>query len=172
MTTIKGTASPLYLSPSGRGRFRRSRNRVRASHTHDGCRVRSIASNTPSEFSYTSVFVTRKIRNPFSSRIRVRSASRARSVSVECVAPSTSMMSLPSRVTKSTMYPSIGCWRRNFHRANLRFRSANHSFASALVCDARKRLALCLNRSIPLTRRLRRRPLPAGERYSTRCTAI
>jgi hypothetical protein len=44
-------------------------------------------------------------------------------------------------------------------------RSANHSLASALVCDARSFRALALKRSIPHTRRLRRRPLPAGERY-------
>jgi hypothetical protein len=46
-------------------------------------------------------------------------------------------------------------------------RSACHSFASALVCDARRALALALNLSIPLTRLLRSRPLPGGERYST-----
>jgi hypothetical protein len=44
-------------------------------------------------------------------------------------------------------------------------RSASHSLASALVCDARSLCARCLKRSIPLTRHLRRRPLLAGERY-------
>jgi hypothetical protein len=46
-------------------------------------------------------------------------------------------------------------------------RDACQSFASALVCDARRLRALALNRSIPLTRLLRSRPLPGGERYST-----
>jgi len=106
-------------------------------------------------------------RKPHRSSVLVRTVSRHRSISVECVAPSTSTTSLPSRVTKSTTYPSIGCWRRNFQRASLRLRSAYHSFASALVCEARSCRALCLNRSIPLTRRLRRRPLPNGERYDS-----
>jgi hypothetical protein len=46
-------------------------------------------------------------------------------------------------------------------------RSACQSFASALVCDKRRLRALALNLSIPLTRLLRSRPLPGGERYST-----
>jgi hypothetical protein len=46
-------------------------------------------------------------------------------------------------------------------------RSACQSFASALVCDERRCRALVLNLSIPLTRLLRSRPLPGGERYST-----
>jgi hypothetical protein len=158
-------STPFHLSPLGRGRFRRSRNRVRGQGRHCGRSVRSIASRTPPRFSYTSRFVTRNTRNPFDSRIRVRSASRASSSAVACVAPSTSMTSFPSNVTKSTTKRSMECWRRNFHRASFRFRSAYQSRASALVCDARSLLALCLNRSIPLTRRLRRRLLPNGERY-------
>jgi hypothetical protein len=46
-------------------------------------------------------------------------------------------------------------------------RNACQSFASALVWDARRARALALNLSIPLTRLLRSRPLPGGERYST-----
>jgi hypothetical protein len=51
-------------------------------------------------------------------------------------------------------------------------RSACQSFASALVCDSRSLRALDLNRSIPLTRLLRSRPLPGGERYSTATAQI
>jgi hypothetical protein len=52
----------------------------------------------------------------------------------------------------------------------LRLRKACQSFASALVCDARRARALALNFSIPLTRIASGdaiRPLPTGERYST-----
>jgi hypothetical protein len=51
-------------------------------------------------------------------------------------------------------------------------RSACQSFASALVCDARRLLAPALNLSIPLPRLLRSRPLPSGERYSTAYAAL
>jgi hypothetical protein len=50
----------------------------------------------------------------------------------------------------------------------LRFRNACQSFASALVCDARRALALALSFSIPLTGIASFdaiRPLPTGERY-------
>jgi hypothetical protein len=45
-------------------------------------------------------------------------------------------------------------------------RSACHSRSSAVVDDARNFRARCLNCSIPLTRPLRGRPLPTGERCS------
>ena len=159
-----GAASSVHLSPAGRGR--RRRRRVRGSKPHDCLKVRSIISNTPSMFSYTSTFVTRTTWNPHDSRMRVRSESRANSRGEECVTPSTSTISLPSSVTKSTTYRSMGCCRRNFHRDSRRFRNACQSLASALVWKARSLRALCLKRSIPLTRPLRGRPLPAGERYS------
>ena len=157
--------SLLHLSPSGRGRLRSSR--VRGLSAHSSRSVPSIISSTPSRLSYTSVLETRTTRKPQASRTSVRTVSLARSDGESCVTPSTSMISFPSSVTKSTTYRSIACWRRNFHRANLRFRSACHSLASALVCDERRSLALDLNLSIPLTRLLRSRPLPNGERYST-----
>jgi hypothetical protein len=50
-------------------------------------------------------------------------------------------------------------------------RSACQSFASALVCDRRSFRVLALNLSIPLTRLLRSRPLPDGERHTTAGTA-
>lgn len=155
----------LHLSPSGRGRLHSSR--VRGLSAHSNLNELSINSRTPSRFSYTSVFDTRTIKKPQASRTSDRALSRCISDGSECVTPSTSTISLPSSVTKSTMYLSIGCWRRNFQRASFRLRSACHSFASALVCDARRVLALALNLSIPLTRLLRSRPLPGGERYST-----
>jgi hypothetical protein len=74
---------------------------------------------------------------------------------------------LPSIVAKSTTYLSIGCCRRNFHRASRRPRNLYQSFASALVSEACSARALLTNRSIPLTRPLRGRPLPNGERYIT-----
>jgi hypothetical protein len=43
--------------------------------------------------------------------------------------------------------------------------------ASAPVCDARRFRALDLNLSTPLTRLLRSRPLPNGERCSTATAA-
>jgi hypothetical protein len=49
----------------------------------------------------------------------------------------------------------------------LRLRRAFQRRASADVSDALSALALLRNRSIPLTRPLRGRPLPAGERYAT-----
>ena len=159
-----GSAS-LHLSPSVRGRLRSSR--VRGLSAQSNLKELSINSRTPSRFSYTSVFDTRTMKKPQASRTADRSLSRCISDGSECVTPSTSTINFPSSVTKSTIYLSIGCWRRNFQRASLRLRSACHSFASALVCDARRALALALNLSIPLTRLLRSRPLPGGERYIT-----
>jgi hypothetical protein len=153
----------LHLSPSGRGRLRSSRVRGLQSRRS----VLSIISRTPSRLSYTSVFETRTMWKPQASSILDRASSLASSDGSECVTPSTSTINFPSSVTKSTMYRSIECWRRNFHRANRRLRSACQSFASALVCDERRLRALALNFSIPLTRLLRSRPLPDGERYST-----
>jgi len=160
-------ADDLHLSPVGRGRFRRSRNRVRGNPPHEDCSIRSIISRTPSIFSYTSVFVTRTTWKPNDSKMCIRSSSRAISAAVEWVVPSTSTTSFPSSVTKSTTYRSIECWRRNFQCASFLARNSFHKRASALVCDDRSRRALCLNRSIPLTRPLRGRPLPNGERCST-----
>ncbi len=161
----------LHLSPAGRGRFRRSRNRVRGHRRYEGRKVLSIISITPSMFSYTSVFVTRTTRNPKDSNTRVRSISRLISCDVECVAPSTSTISFPSIVTKSTTCRSIGCCRRNFHRANRRARNTCQRLDSALVCESRSLRALFLKRSIPLTRPpslcCGGRPLPAGERCNT-----
>ena len=156
-----GSAS-LHLSPSGRGRLRSSR--VRCLSAQSNLKELSINSRTPSRFSYTSVFDTRTMKKPQASRTADRTLSCCISDGSECVTPSTSTINFPSSVTKPTIYLSIGCWRRNFQRASLRLRSACHSFASALVCDARRALALALNLSIPLTRLLRSRPLPDGER--------
>ena len=155
----------LHLSPSGRGRLRSSR--VRGVFIQSSLSVLSIISRTPSRLSYTSVFETRTTRKPQASNTSDRSLSLASSDGSACVTPSTSTMSFPSSVTKSTTYRSMECWRRNFHRASRRLRSACQSFASALVCDERRFRALALNLSIPLTRLLRSRPLPGGERYST-----
>lgn len=129
---------------------------------------RSIMSRTPSRLSYTSVLVTRMTWRPQRSSFRVRSASYASSSGRACVTPSTSTISFPCRVTKSTMYRSMGCCRRNFQRARFLLRSACHNLLSALVCEDRSLRALRLNRSIPLTRPLRGRPLPHGERCTTR----
>jgi hypothetical protein len=134
-----------------------------------GRSVRSMNARTPSRLSYTSTFETLITWNPQDSSTRVRSASWCNSASVECVAPSTSTMSFPSSVMKSTMYLSTWCWRRNFQCASLRLRKAYQRRDSALVCEARSCRAFFLNRSIPLTRRLRRRPLPVGERYTRVC---
>ena len=144
-------ARSVDLSPLGRGRPRSGR--VRGSIPHDGRSVLSIISKTPSRFSYTSMLVTRTTRKPSDSSARVRSVSRRSAAAVPCVTPSTSTTSFPSRDTKSTMYRSIGCWRRNFQRASLRLRRACQSRNSPLVCDARRFRALRLNCSIPLTRR-------------------
>lgn len=170
----KTATMPLapHLSPVGRGRFRLCRNRARG-RSHIEPSSRAIISSTPSRFSYMSWLVTRRTWNPNDSRMRVRSASRDRAKGEACVTPSTSTINLPSSVTKSTTNLSMACWRRNFHRAKRRLRSPYQSRASALVCAARSRRALCLNRSIPLTRPLRHdwrtgRPLPTGERCSPR----
>jgi len=153
----------LHLSPPGRGRLRSSR--VRGLQSSES--VPSIISRTPSRLSYTSVFDTRTMWKPQASSTLDRTSSLVSSDGSECVTPSTSTINFPSSVTKSTMYRSMGCWRRNFHCANRRLRSACQSVASALVCEARSFRALALNLSIPLTRLLRSRPLPVGERYST-----
>ena len=155
----------LHLSPSGRGRLRSSR--VRGLSSQSNRNELSIISSAPSRFSYTSVFETRTTRKPQDSRTSDRALSCFISEGSECVTPSTSTINLPSSVMKSTIYRSIGCWRRNFHRASRRLRSACYNLASALVWDKRSALALALNFSIPLTRLLRSRPLPDGERYST-----
>ena len=154
----------LDLSPPGRGRIA-SAIRVRGAQASG--KVVRINSRTPSRFSYTSMFVTRSTWKPQASRATVRSRSFASSWAVPCVTPSTSITSLPPSVTKSTTYRSIGCCRRNFHRFSERLRSACQSRASALVCLARNALARARNLSIPLTRLLRSRPLPDGERFST-----
>src|SRR5271165_995955 len=131
------------------------------------------------------MFVTRTTRNPSDSMTCMRYSSRANSSDAECVTPSTSTTSLPSSITKSTTYRSIGCCRRNFQCASFRFLNACHSRAFALVCEARSLRALCLKRCMPttshqaeqislpprplvgpLTRPLRGRPLPNGERCS------
>ena len=169
MTTRIDARGFLHLSPVGRGRLRSSR--VRGLSPQSSRSVAAIISSTPSRFSYISLFETRAIWKPQASRTADRALSRFSSKGVEWVTPSTSTISLPASVTKSTIYRSIGCWRRNFQRANLRLRSAYHNFASALVCETRKARALALNLSIPLTRLLRSRPLPIGERYSTACAA-
>ena len=161
-----GATNSVHLSPTGRG-WRR-RRRVRGRYCL-GRSVRSMKATTPSRLSYTSTLETLITWNPHDSSARVRSTSCCNSASVECVAPSTSTMSLPSSVTKSTMYLSILCWRRNFQRASRRLRNAYQRRDSALVCEARSCRALLLKRSIPLTRRLRRRPLPVGERYTRVC---
>jgi len=159
----------LHLSPPGRGRLRSSR--VRGLSIQSGRSVPSIISSTPSRLSYSSIFETRTTRKPQDSNTSDLTLSRASSDGSAWVTPSTSTISFPSNVTKSTTYRSIGCWRRNFQRASRRLRSACQSFASALVCDKRSFRALALNLSIPLTRLLRSRPLPAGERYNTACAA-
>jgi hypothetical protein len=155
----------LHLSPAGRGRLRSSR--VRGLCLQSNRSVFSIISRTPWRLSYTSIFETRTMWNPQASSTSDRALSLASSDGSSCVTPSTSTISFPSSVTKSTTYRSIECCRRNFHRANRRLRSACQSFASALVCAERRLRALALNLSIPLTRLLRSRPLPNGERYST-----
>jgi hypothetical protein len=163
---VTGGRCFLHLSPVGRGRPRSGR--VRGLSTQSNRSWPSIISSTPSRLSYTSVLETRTTRNPQASSAADLTLSRFISAWVECVTPSTSTMSFPSMVTKSTTYRSMGCWRRNFQRASLRLRSACQSFASALVCDARRDRAFALNLSIPLTRIADAiRPLPAGERYST-----
>jgi hypothetical protein len=164
-----GRRLSVHLSPSGRGRLRSSR--VRGLSIQSGRSVLSIISRTPSRFSYTSVFETRTTRKPQASNTSDLALSRTISDGSAWVTPSTSTISFPSKVTKSTTYRSIGCWRRNFQRASRRLRSACQSFASALVCDERSFRARALNLSIPLTRPLRGRPLPVGERYSTTNTA-
>ena len=158
----------LHLSPLGRGRIAYA-IRVRGCRSQSGRNVRSIISITPSRFWYTSVLVTRTTWKPKSLSAAVRAQSRIISALVLCVTPSTSMTSFPSNVMKSTTYPAIACWRRNFHRASLRLRRACHSRASALVCCDLSLRALDLKVSIPLTRPLRGRPLPTGERCSTAC---
>lgn len=160
--SIERAIRSVDLSPAGRGRPRSGR--VRGLGSHSGRSVRSIISRTPSRLSYTSTLLTRTTRNPRDSRSRVRSSSRFSAAAVACVTPSTSTTSLPSSDTKSTTYRSIGCWRRNFQRASFRFRSACQSRNSALVCDDRSDLARFANLRIPLTRPLRGRPLPTGER--------
>src|SRR5712664_2268471 len=137
----------LHLSPSGRGRLRSSR--VRALSDQSDRSVLSIISRTPSRLSYTSVLDTRTTKNPQASNTSDRALSLTCSDGSACVTPSTSTINFPSSVTKSTTYRSIECWRRNFHRASRRLRSACQSFASALVCDALRFRALALNLSIP-----------------------
>jgi len=155
-----------HLSPAGRGRLRSSR--VRGLADQSNRRWLSIISRTPWRFSYTSVLETRTTKKPQASRTSDRILSCATAAGSECVTPSTSTTSLPSSDTKSTTYRSIGCWRRNFHRASRRLRRACHNLDSALVCEARRVRALALNLSVPLTRIADAiRPLPNGERYST-----
>ena len=60
-----------------------------------------IERTTPSMSSITSILSNRSTRKPSARSFAVRSTSAARSASVPCVAPSTSMMSLASRQRKS-----------------------------------------------------------------------
>jgi len=80
-----------------------------------------------------SAFGMRSRAKPSDSRIAVRAASRVISTAVECVAPSTSTISLASRRAKSTTNRSTGCWRRNFQRLSARLRNTRQGLASADV---------------------------------------
>ncbi len=172
IAAMKGdrAACSVHVSPVGRGRPRSGR--VRGLVPQDGRSVRSIISSTPSIFSYTSILLTRTTRKPSASSARVRCSSRFIATAVVWVTPSTSTTSFPSSVTKSTTYRSMGCWRRNFQRSSFRFLNACQSRNSALVCDARSFFALFANRCIPLTRPLRGRPLPTGERCIRVCVPV
>lgn len=152
------TLTPDHLSPARRGRRKAPGE---GAGTYWRLSSRKISSRTPSRLSYTSVLVVRTWK-PIDSRSRVRRSSRATSGRVDWVAPSISTISLPSSLTKSTIYRSIGCWRRNFQRSSWRLRSARQRRASALVSDARNDRALLLKRSIPLTRALGG-PIATGE---------
>jgi len=158
--------STLHLSPAGRGRFRLCRSRVRG-RTHidpSSCRM---LSSTPSRFRNTSSFVTRTTWKPSDSRMKVRCASRRSSASVEWVAPSTSTISFPSSVTKSTMKRSMGCCRRNFQRPSCLLRNSRQSISSALVSFLRRKRALALKYFISLTRPLARPTSPHQGQVST-----
>jgi hypothetical protein len=159
--------SLLHLSPLGRGRPRSGR--VRGRCPHDGRSVWSIISRTPERLSYTLTLVTRTTWKPNASIKYVRSMSRRISACVLWVAPSSSTITFPSIVAKSTMYRPIGCCRRNFQCARRRPRNACQRRASALVWAPRNLRARCLKRFIPLTRLLRSRPLPDGERFTRTC---
>ncbi len=135
-----------FTSPQW-GEVGRASGRVRG-HFHRLSSLRMV-SRTPAKFVHTSSFETRITWKPRDSRIRVRSLSRFTSASVECVAPSTSTISLPSRVTKSTTKRSILCWRRNFQRESWRLRRCRQSTLSALVWAARSDRARRLNSSVP-----------------------
>ena len=57
-------ARPLGLTSPRWGEVgARFARRVRGPRPHDGCKVRSIASSTPSKFSYTSTLLKRSTRN-------------------------------------------------------------------------------------------------------------
>src|SRR5581483_4058209 len=121
-----------------------------------------IVSRTSARLVNTASFVTRITRNPSASSSAVLLASRRVSAPVECVPPSTSTISLPASVTKSTTYRSIACWRLNFQRSSCRFRSPFHNRASADVSAARSCRALSLKRSTPSPARFARDLSPPG----------
>ena len=109
---------------------------------------------------------------PQASSTSDRASSLVSSDGSECVTPSTSTISFPSSVHEIddvSIDRSAGGEISTAPTADCA--APAKALASALVCDERRFRALALNLSIPLTRLLRSRPLPGGERYSTAVAA-
>jgi hypothetical protein len=117
----------LHLSPTGRGRREAAGEGTLHSRIQ---RVGDHFQHAVEILVYVDI-CDPHMRKPSDSNIRVRSASRTTAAGETCVTPSTSTISFPSIVTKSTTNRSIGCCRRNFQCASRRFLSACHKRASA-----------------------------------------
>jgi hypothetical protein len=142
----------IFLAPWGRVRGPSRRDgkvrgiRFYSTMRPSGLNVAWIVSSTPSSAVNTSTFQNRNTRYPAASSARVRFVSS--STRSECCAPSSSMMSFASWLTKSTMYSNKGACRRNLKPSIWRLRSFDHRIASASVCVFRNERALACVASI------------------------
>ncbi len=97
-----------------------------------------MVSRTPSMFCLKSEFQNLKTCYPNVSKFRCRSTSAAICKSDECVSPSTSMISLISRQTKSAKYGPIGSCLTNLNPSICLFLSLRDSNISAATFASRR----------------------------------
>jgi hypothetical protein len=121
---------------------------VRGGWRQQACR---ITSTTPSIFLKTSWFQKRKVLNPCS--LNQDSLSWSWLCCPACCPPSSSMISLFSKHTKSAIYCPMDSWRRNLSPLTCLLLRCHHKSFSASVCFFLSDLA-------KLTRLPTKRPSP------------
>ena len=131
------TPSPALRSLGEAGWEKVGEARMRALYVR-ASNASSIASHTAFRPVNTSMFQTRNTTHPRSSKNLVRFSSWRTSLSVPCVAPSTSTTTLRSRQAKSAKYGPIGNCRTNLKPLSLRPRSSSHKRRSASVSPLRR----------------------------------